>query len=160
MAWQEDSKPCGYFGPELAPFLRAVGWLERGCPFPTGEVDRRVYDKLTEFGVSPWQPMAVAGVHPCGICIYRGEAVGRNSLFIPGDGIIYVTPELITHYMNAHRYAPPAEFCRAVLACPPMRSMDYLKSLLANGGRPLVKWAGGQHSDEPIHPEWVDVRGR
>lgn len=143
MAWQGDSTPCDYFGAEFAAFLRAVGWLERGCTYPTGEVDPRVFDRLNEFRVSPWQPMVAAGYHPCGLCLYRTEAEGKSNLFIPGEGVIYVCPELITHYMNAHGYAPPAEFCQAVLGCPPMRSMEYLKSLLANGGRPLVRLARG-----------------
>ncbi len=86
--------------------------------------------------------MIAMGVHPCGLCRYGGEAHGKNNLFIPGDGCIFVCPELVTHYMNAHRYAPPGEFCRAVLECPPMGSMEYLKSLLASGGRPLVRLKG------------------
>jgi hypothetical protein len=143
MAWQEDLGPCDDFGPAFSPFLRAVGWLEREHPYPAGEVDRRVYERLVEFSTCPWRPTVAAGVHPCGLCLYRGEAHGKNNLFIPGDGVVFVCPELITHYMNAHGYAPPAEFCRAVPACPPMRSMGYLKSLLANGGRPLVKPNGG-----------------
>jgi hypothetical protein len=40
--------------------------------------------------------------------------------FVPGDGFLYVFPNLITHYMRVHAYAPPAEFCEAVLRCPPV----------------------------------------
>jgi hypothetical protein len=40
---------------------------------------------------------------------------------------------LIVHYMNAHGYLPPSEFCDAVMACPPMQSMPYLKALRAAG---------------------------
>lgn len=141
MAWQGDMTPCDYFGPSFVPFLRAVGWLEKGCGYSTGEVDPRVYEKLVDFSASPWQPMVAAGFHPCGLCLYRGEAQGRSNLFIPGDDVVYVCPELIAHYMNAHFYAPPAEFCRAVLDCPPMKSMPYMKALLASGGRPLVRLA-------------------
>jgi hypothetical protein len=65
------------------------------------------------------------------------HSTAARCLFIPGNGRIYVCPELIVHYMNAHGYAPPAEFCDAVLACPPMRSQQYFKELLANGGRRL-----------------------
>jgi hypothetical protein len=57
--------------------------------------------------------------------------------------VAFVCPELVTHYMNAHGYRPPEEFCRAMLACPPMRSMPYLKALLA-GARPLVQAVGGE----------------
>ena len=69
------------------------------------------------------------------LCLYAGEAHGKKNLFIPGDGIVFVCPELVTHYMNAHGYAPSAEFCLAALACPPMRSMEYLRSLLSARSR-------------------------
>jgi hypothetical protein len=141
MAAFQDVSPCEYFGEEFAPFLRAVGWLERGIAYPTGEVDRRVFDALCKLGTEPWQPAVACGTHGCSLCLYQAEARGKNNLFIPGDGVIYVCPELIVHYMNAHGYSPPPAFCRAVLACPPMRSMEYLKALLDNGGKHLVQLA-------------------
>lgn len=139
MAWYPDLTACDYFDAESAAILRAVGWLERGCNYPTGSADSGVFSKLVELRKSPWQPAVAFGFQECTLCQYEGEMRGVNNLFIPGDGIIYVCPEMITHYMNAHGYAPPAEFGRAVLACPPMRSMDYMKLLLANGGRILFK---------------------
>jgi hypothetical protein len=60
-------------------------------------------------------------------------------LYVPGESVIYVTPASISHAIDAHGYLPPEEFCRAVMACPPMRSVPYFKALLANGGRELVK---------------------
>jgi hypothetical protein len=62
-----------------------------------------------------------------------------KNLFVPCGELVYVAPLLIVHYMNAHGYGPPLEFCQAVLACPPMRSMEYRKAFLASGGRPFVK---------------------
>jgi len=117
--------------------LRAVGWLEVGKPFPTGRVDPAVFDRLLEFARDPWEPFWSCGVHPCDLCQYQ-PTHGSHNIFIPGDHLIYVCPELITHYMNVHSYRPPDEFCSAVLGCPPMRSRDYLKAILANGGRTLV----------------------
>lgn len=137
MAWFEDLSPCDYFGESAAAMLAAVGWRERGRPFATGIVDPCVFVKLRELCTDPWQPSISPGVHECDLCLYQGEA-GTRCLFIPGNGRIYVCPELIVHYMNAHGYAPPAEFCDAVLACRPMRSQQYFKELLANGGRSLV----------------------
>jgi hypothetical protein len=78
------------------------------------------------------------GMHECDFCQFQG-GVGGNNIFIPHNGKIYVCPELITHYINAHQYLPPNEFIEAVSICPPMRSMDYLKKMLENGGRDLVK---------------------
>ncbi len=138
MASFDDLQPCSYFGESLSPFLRAIGWLENRKPYRTGSVDRRVYSKLLEFQKDPWQPMVFAGVHTCDLCLYESEASGTRNLFIPANGFAYVCPELIVHYMNAHAYGPPAEFCTAVLACPPMRSMEYLKAIL-KCARPLAQ---------------------
>jgi hypothetical protein len=147
MAWFDDLTACNYFGEPLATSLRAVGWLERGRKFSTGPADATVYAKLLELRENPWQPGVPMGPHECDLCAYRAEAIGTANLFIPGNGLVYVCPDLIVHYMNAHHYSPPAEFCEAVLACPPMRSMEYLKRLLKEA-RPLIslsKDGGTQH---------------
>ena len=138
MAWFADLSPCDYFGEFKG--IRAIGWLEEGHAFVLGKVDRAVYDKLREFCRDPWTPAtlgAMGGVYGCTFCQYE-PIIGWQNLFVPGRGVIYACPALITHYMNAHSYAPPQEFCDAVMACPPMRSMDYLKAILANGGRELA----------------------
>lgn len=138
MTWFADLSPCTYFGEDSAPVLRAVGWLEKGKPFETEARDKLVYEKLQTLSNNPWQPSVAMGCHNCDFCAYEA-CVGLNNLFIPADGFLFVCPELITHYMNAHGYGPPGEFCDAVLRCPPMRSMDYLKAVLTNGGRLLMK---------------------
>jgi hypothetical protein len=139
MAWFADLSTCDYFGDEAAAILRAVGWLERGRPFPTGALDRNVYDKLVELARDPWQPAVACGVHDCNLCRFEPESRGVKNLYVPGSGCLYVCPELIVHYVNAHAYVPPPEFCQALLACPPMRSMPYRRAILASGGRRLVK---------------------
>jgi hypothetical protein len=58
-------------------------------------------------------------------------------LWVPGNGFLWCCPTSITHYVDVHGFCPPSDFCEAVLRCPPMRSMDYMKALLANGGREL-----------------------
>jgi hypothetical protein len=137
MAWYEDLSPCGYFGPERTACLRAVGWLECGRQFRTGSVDAEVFKRLVEMCKDPWEPGIFMGLHRCNLCLYDGRT-GMRNVFVPAGEVIFVCPELITHYMNDHGYRPPDEFCEAVLACPPMRSMPYLKALLASGGGPLI----------------------
>lgn len=139
MAWFNDLSPCDYFGAQYASSLTAVGWLENGKPYPVGPVDRQVYDRLVELRKELWQPMVAGGHHACNLCQFESEAKSVNNLFIPANGFILVCPELIVHYINAHRYVPPDLFCSAVLACPSMRSSDYRKAILANGGGPLAK---------------------
>lgn len=147
--------------------IRGVGFLRRGQPFETGDVDEAVFAKLCELVQNPWQPWACGGVHHCDLCRFTGNSVGtyyRKSasgmvqhpglpvsaasssvdLWVPGDGFLWVCPTSVTHYIDAHGFRPPEKFSAAVLRCPPMRSMEYLKAILANGGRELG-FAGMTH---------------
>jgi hypothetical protein len=135
--WFEDLSPCTCFPVDAK--LVAVGWLDRGKPYPTGAVERLAYDALVEMRKNPWQPLVCMGSHACNLCQFEPGARGAANIFIPSEGVIYVCPEMIVHYMNAHGYAPPEVFCRAVLACPPMRSMEYLKEIAKCGGGSLLK---------------------
>jgi len=156
--WFEDLAECTYFPFKDTSRLLSVGWLERGKPFNIGEIDQEVFERLCELTQNPWSPVGCAGVHHCELCRFTQDSVGFYlkkegnintiryevsaaskgvSLFVPGTGVLYVSPTSITHYIDAHGYCPPAEFCESVLRCPPMRSMAYLKAILANGGR---KW--------------------
>jgi hypothetical protein len=137
MAWFADMSPYGYFGAEFTDHLLAVGWLEHGHPFSNGAADPEIYARLVDLLKEPWEPGAFGGFHHCDLCLYEGPK-GKRNLFVPAGGVVFVCPELITHYMNAHAYRPPEEFRRAVMACPPMRSIHYLKALLA-GVRSLVQ---------------------
>jgi hypothetical protein len=40
---------------------------------------------------------------------------------------------MIAHYILTHHYAPPQEFCDAVLRCPPMGSPEYFEAIIKNG---------------------------
>jgi hypothetical protein len=121
------------------PAVLAVGWIDRGA-YPTGETDEAVLHKLTELCQNPWAPAAAGGLHCCDLCQYDGVRM-KYEVYVPGNGCIYVAPTGIVHYIAAHWYKPPAAFIDAVMACPPMRSMEYMKALLENGGRGLVRAA-------------------
>lgn len=46
-------------------------------------------------------------------------ALGGSEIWIPASaGPIYVAPDLVFHYINAHGYAPPQEFVDAVMEQP------------------------------------------
>jgi hypothetical protein len=140
MTWFDDLSPCDYFGPEFAEYLTAVAWLDDAHPITTGQVGQSVYDRLIEFARDPWHPPAVpitVGVHQCELCLYD-RPVGKGNLFIPSESTLYVCPELVVHYMSAHRYRPPEEFCDAVRRCADMGSMDYMTAFLAVA-RPLAR---------------------
>lgn len=133
--------------------LVAVGWLEAGHEFQVGDVDPQLIRKLIELLKNPWEPAVAGGHHACSFCRFSGGPasfrfgkmpsepevrIGSSNLWIPADGILYVAPSLILHYMDSHQYSPPMEFQRAVMNCPPMRSTPYLKAILTNGPSGLI----------------------
>jgi hypothetical protein len=148
MTWYPDLGHLNYFddGPVDSTNFRAIGWLARNQEFSQGAVNPPFLERLRELLLAPWQPLLFMGVHSCELCppqrIVAGKFVvpmGSHNLFIPGERCVYVAPELIVHYIEAHQYKPPEEFVGALLACPPTGSAEYQRRLLdANDGRPLV----------------------
>jgi hypothetical protein len=135
MTWQEDLKPDTYFLRDKPhPKVIAIGWLERHRPYTQGPTPREVVDRLVEIAKNPWQPFCLMGVHECDLCQYDGPMESSN-LFIPAaSGTLYAAPAMIVHTISTHWYQPPEVFCRAVMACPPMRSQEYRLALLACAG--------------------------
>jgi hypothetical protein len=107
-------------------------------------ISRAFADALVGLIRDPWQPYVGAGIHRCELCRITGGPthfhhlgcsipLGQRNLFVPCEGGTFVAPSLIAHHVDAHEYAPPDIFREAVLSCPPMRSMQYLKAILKNG---------------------------
>jgi hypothetical protein len=111
-----------------SPFIRAVGWLSAAEPFATGDARPEFVTKLrtlaTEWGASTvalgW-PVA-CGWHTCELC---GTFRASGNFGVPGDRVLYVAPEMVAHYVETHRYAPPDAFIDAVLACPRADTAEY-----------------------------------
>jgi len=133
-----DLTPMGH------PRLIAVGWLARGEAFSRGPVSDAFVDSLINLLQDPWQPSVTAGAHRCDFCRISGDPaqllqagrsihLGALNLYVPHEGKIFVSPSLIAHYVDAHEYAPPDIYQAAVLRCPPMRSIQYLRAILSNG---------------------------
>ncbi|MGC4875579.1 hypothetical protein ACLQ26_04800 [Micromonospora sp. DT43] len=67
------------------------------------------------------------GYHYCEICVRdlgedAGDAVRQGAIAhesaefeVRGDDVVYAAPQLLLHYVAAHEYLPPAEFCAAAL---------------------------------------------
>jgi hypothetical protein len=150
MAWHPDLSPYVSVPDDDTKALLAVGWLEPGYEISKGDVLKDVFFKLCQLAKNSWAPVASAGVHFCGFCRFTGgnfragfdgyelSGVGSSEIYIPGKNVIYVSPNSIPHYLDSHGYCPPAEFIAAVLSCPPMRSNEYFKAILMNGGRALL----------------------
>jgi hypothetical protein len=127
----DDLTPLTYFGEELADKLVAVGWLTHGHAHARGEVAEPVMRRLAELMRRPWAPSYFMGLEECTFCEHEfgvARDAGGLNLFVPGDGFLYVMPELAKHYIQAHGYAPPAEFCDALLRCPPMGTPEYFRA--------------------------------
>lgn len=166
MAHFEDLSPCPYFSGFHVDILRAIGWLEAGHEYVRGDVSREFFEKLCELLQRPWTPYVFCGYHGCGFCRFthgiastrfhrdgntiRIPGLSCLNLFVPGDGVVYVSPELIAHYVDSHGYKPPEEYVQAVLECPCMWSAEYFDALQACGWD--VPQKERQHPDERICP--------
>lgn len=151
MTWYPDLGPIDFFPVADSSSLRAVGWLDSDQPFDTGPTSKDDFERLCELLVDPWHPpWTYAGYHRCDLCAYTGGPstilfrghtirIGLVNLFVPSGDVLYVAPSLILHTIDSHHYRPPEEFLAAVRACPPTRSMDYKRALLAAGGRSLLR---------------------
>lgn len=141
MSYYADLSPCDCFPSDAGGKLLAVGWLDAKYPYSKGDVDEQFVARLVDLLVDPWQPAVAMGRHKCQFCRFSGGpsafesrnttvSMGVSNVFVPASGFIYVAPSLILHYMDSHGYAPPAQFQRAVMDCPPMKSTPYLKAIL------------------------------
>jgi hypothetical protein len=65
---------------------------------------------------------ASGGYHTCEFC---GKAWGSGTFRVPAGDRVFFVPEMIAHYVEAHRYVPPAEFTEAVLTCPLPGTPEY-----------------------------------
>jgi hypothetical protein len=134
--------------------LLAIGWLESPFPYRLGRVPpdfRSRLDALAggaerhSYGYHHW------GFHTCSWCVVAfrippEQPWSQDSLWVPGNGVVYVAPIGIPHYVAAHGYRPPTEFIEAVMRCPEYGSIAYEAALTeANGGvvPPLLvgRWA-------------------
>lgn len=147
-----DLTPCDYFPIDDSGELIAIGWLDSSHEYPQGMVDTAFVEKLFKLLHKPWQPALFAGRQECEFCSFSGGPasfgiseqggsveIGESNLFVPGNGCVFVTPSLVIHYIDAHRYRPPDVFQEAVMACPEMRSIAYLKAILANGPKGITR---------------------
>lgn len=143
MAYYPDLTPCDYFG-RWENILIAVGWHAPGHPFTTGPVSKEFFAKLVCMLSNTWEPIVVAGHQRCPFCRFTGGpnelhfesntiSIGASNLFVPCDQGVYVTPSLIAHYVDAHGYCPPPSFHEAVMNCPGMRSISYLRKMKSKG---------------------------
>jgi hypothetical protein len=118
MTYYADLAHHGYFMP--GPFFRAVGWLSAEHPFSTGETPSGLVMRLKEFrgrggGQKEIGWPSELGKHTCELCDSYETA---GEIAVPAAGILYMAPNMISHYVEVHHYAPPGEFITAFMASP------------------------------------------
>lgn len=108
--------------------VRAIGWLSREHPYPTGDVPKDVFRRIRVFcRMAGTETLNLGwgiycGLHCCEFCgtFYTGANAGA-----PVDGVLYVFPEMLAHYIQVHGYAPPDEFIDAIMKSPIPGTQDY-----------------------------------
>src|SRR5438132_2029 len=110
----------------------AVGWLHPDHSFSQADPAPEFLAKLKEFA-SRSRASAVAlglgaagGFHTCEFC---GRAHGTANFGVPAGDRLFFSPEMIVHYVEGHRYAPPAEFIAAIMASPLPGTREYVNAV-------------------------------
>ncbi len=137
MAYFADLTPYVYGIGERpdGPQALNIGWLDRRCPFPTGETPAEFREKLRLFCLDAVLVRLYRGFHPCEFCPLTDDewaagredrcgegaslaAIGCGEMRVEGETAVYAAPSLIVHYVEAHHYRPPDPFIEAVLHGP------------------------------------------
>jgi hypothetical protein len=104
MTWYRDLEPGDYFGRAYREAL-AVGWLGQDKPYRTGSVDGSILDRLETIRALGFDIVRRAcGFHERELCLAAGRrgVLGNASVWVPGDGTVFVSPEMVTHYIQEH----------------------------------------------------------
>lgn len=143
MTYFADLSLCTYFPFEPENKLFAVGWLEAEHPYHQGHVLDGFLKKFLHLNEHWWEPCPFDGWHDCSFCPpdrtswsgRRPETASFRNVFVPGLDCLYVAPEILSHYVKRHGYAPPEEFQHAVLACPDSENSrkEYLRLVFDKG---------------------------
>jgi hypothetical protein len=115
----------------------AVGFLQRGKPFPTGKNSPEFLEKLLRFCLPEHTVAQSRMIARCAVgencprvlppVLYDEVSVyfGSSEIRVIGEEEIYAAPTLIYHYVLAHDYRPPEVFVQAVLSGPQPESAEH-----------------------------------
>ncbi|WP_329022199.1 DUF7919 family protein [Streptomyces sp. NBC_00690] len=122
MTYFPDLSPYEYT--ESQPAMLNVGWLDEIHPYVTGAAPEGLVEALAVLGTGAENIQR--GMHFCELCpdfqtardnTSRGDLfIASGEIRVAGDGVVYASPVMIVHYVEAHAYVPPDEYCRAVMA--------------------------------------------
>lgn len=116
MTYFADLTPYSYGREEPQDDILNIGWLDDQHAFATGKIPDRALQRLL---IQPTGNL-YRGSHMCEMCKSNGlkwedaaHARGNGEVRITRNGITYVAPVLIGHYILGHNYLPPQEFIEA-----------------------------------------------
>ena len=117
---------------DFGDHIRAVGWLSVEQPYTKGEVPPGFVARLQEFAEA-WYHCSEAlnwpifmGGHECELC---DRFYSSGNFAIPAGDLLFVAPEMLPHYVEAHGYRPPDEFIAAVMNSPLPNSKEYAAAI-------------------------------
>ena len=128
---------------DAGPHIRAIGWLDGKHNFPTGKSSAAFIHKLRQLAekchessfLLGWQHLL--GFHTCELC---GKFRSAGNLGVPAGELLFVAPEMITHYVEQHDYLPPQQFIDAVHKSPIPGSTEYEQAVTPFRERPRKKY--------------------
>jgi hypothetical protein len=106
--------------------------LGAGHAFPVGESPSGFQERLRAFSRACDESILTlgwgifAGSHRCEFCRQFNSSLNFG---VSASSILYVCPEMISHYVEAHDYLPPTNFITAVLSAPLPGSDEYTRAV-------------------------------
>jgi hypothetical protein len=114
--------------------IRAIGWLDDRHDYTRGSVPPdfltrlKLFTERSHLSGKALQWGMFCGLHTCELC---GRVNGWLNCGVPYQGFLFVFPELVVHYIEAHSYRPPDVFVTAVMNAPLPGSSEYLAEVVA-----------------------------
>jgi hypothetical protein len=111
-------------------YVRAIGWLDSSNEFPVADPDIALVRRLELFRSNSHNAVEAlflwvsGGFHRCQFCENHGDGV---NFAVPHEGLLYVCPGMVAHYVEAHSYSPPREFVEALFQCPDPGTAKYFE---------------------------------
>ena len=106
-----------------------MGWLDGVHPFPIGEVEPSLIEKMKLLATRPVE--LYRGKHTCELCsgapdMFVGKTINpawgkwaeqrssNGEIRVANEDVVFAAPVLIVHYIEEHGYLPPAQFLEAL----------------------------------------------
>jgi hypothetical protein len=130
MTWFPDMGTASMV--DTGDHIRAVGWLSDQYPYTQSKVSAEFLARLWDFA-RRWYDSTEAlgwgffmGLHSREFC---DEYMAGGNFGIPSNGLLFVAPQMVAHYVEVHGYCPPESFIAAVMESPLPGTKEYLAAV-------------------------------